>query len=110
MNTGAKKREALDVIPVGVREQDGAVTSAFAKLGLKQLSSQADDARSHVEHQQLALIGSKAHAAGVAAVTDCLGTRGGDRPAYTVKGYFHDSPSLESEPPRCPWPIERLLE
>ena len=71
---GQKERQALDVVPVGMREQQSQVERLVVELG-DQLAPQQPQSRAGVEDDDLA-IGADLDAGGVAAVMDGGRARG----------------------------------
>ena len=92
-----EEREALDVVPVGVRQQHRGDALAAPHVAGHELVPEAHDAGPHVEDDQLAARAVHRDARGVAAVAVGLGPRRRDRPAH--------APEADPHAPRSPTSI-----
>src|SRR5438067_385634 len=83
-----KERQALDVIPVSMANQQMPPQRLFAAL--HQLGAKRNRAGAAIEHYDSA--GGRPHldTGGIAAVPESIWTWFGDRPASTPKSYEHD--------------------
>jgi hypothetical protein len=97
---GPEEREALDVVPVRVREQDRGPALPLAELAAHQHRAERHQARAHVDDDQGVLARLHRHARGVAAVAVGLRPRRRDRPAHAPERDAHQSssPTVSSMP------------
>ena len=87
-----EERQALDVVPVGVADEQMAATRAAGSAISAWPSSWIAGAA--VEHEQRAGVGAHLDARGVAAVADRGGPGLGDRTPRAPEGDFHSAPTL----------------
>ena len=86
---GGEERQPLDVIPVGVADQQVGGAGARFEFGLHQLLAQAAQAGAGVDDQAGTFAGDHLHAAGVAAVAFGAWPGHGQRAAHAPEAHSH---------------------
>ncbi|MNT23866.1 hypothetical protein D3C72_1593070 [compost metagenome] len=85
---GREHGQAVDVVPVAVRDEDVRVDG----LARRQLLCQRKDAAARIENDQAIVVGARFDARGVAAVARRARAGGGDGAAHTPEREFHSVP------------------
>jgi hypothetical protein len=75
---GAKKRKALDMIPVSVTEKNRGLSVSATEFTFQHIKPELAKAGSPVKYNQLLVIGPDFHAGGIASEPGCSGAGSGD--------------------------------
>ena len=86
---GSEERKALNVIPMGVREQHRGAALALAKSASQERDAEAARTRAAIDHDDFAVGQAHRHAGCVAAVAHGGRARRWNGSAHAPKGDFH---------------------